>query len=82
MNMIRHNHKLRYLRIWIMLCDFLDTLLGVFPYVRQHHFPILDFAEKMFTVFRADGNEIGTAIVIVPIGAGGFYSVFVLESVV
>ena len=82
MNMIRHDHKLRYLCIGIMLCYFLDTLLGVFPDVRQHHFPIHDFAEKMLSVFRADGDEIGTAIIIMPIGTGRFYSVFVLESVV
>ena len=82
MNMIRHNHKLRYLCIGIMLCNFLDTLLGVFPNVRQHHFPFHDFTEKMVTVFRADGDEIGSTIVIMPIGAGRFYSVFVLESVV
>ena len=64
--MIRHNYELRYLRVRIMLCYFPNTLLGIFPHVRQYHFPIHNLAEKMFAVSRADGDEIGTAVVIMP----------------
>ena len=65
-----------------MLGYLFDALAGVFPNFRQNHVSIRDFTEKMFPVFRADGDEIGTAIVIVPPSTGGFYSVFILKFVV
>ena len=66
MNMIRHNHKLRDFCIRIVLCYFLNACLGIFPNIRQNHFPIRNLAEKMFSVFGADGDEIGSAVVIMP----------------
>mgnify|MGYP006916073481 CR=1 FL=1 len=80
--MIGHNHKLWNFRIGIMLSDFFDTLLGMFPNIRQNHFSIHNFTEKMFPMFCADSDEIGTVIVIVPPGTGGFYPIFILKFVV
>ena len=77
--MIRHNGIKGDFSIRIMQRDLFNTLLGISSNIRQQHHTILDFTEKMFTVFCADSDEIGTAIVIMPPGTGGFYSVFILE---
>ena len=55
---------------------------SIIPDVRQYNIAILNFPEKMFAILRADGNEINTTAVIVPISTCGFYSVSVVESVV
>ena len=80
--MIRHYRPQRNFSIGIMGRNIFELFVSVFPDVRQHHHSIHNLAEKMFTVFRADGNEIGSTIIIMPIGTGGFYSVFVLPSII
>jgi len=82
MQMIRHNDIQRNLCIRVMLCDLFNTLARIIAYFRQHHFSIFNFTEIVFSAFCADGDEIGTAVIIMPPCTCGIYSVFVLKFIV
>ena len=82
MQMVGHDDILRDFRVGVVLRDLFDALAGIFPHRRQNHRAVFDFAEIMFAVLCADGDEIGPAVVIVPPGPCGVNPVFVFEFVV
>lgn len=82
MQMVGHDDILRDFRVGVVLRDLFDALAGIFPHRRQNHRAVFDFAEIMFAVLCADGDEIGPAVVIVPPGSCGVDPVFVFEFVV
>lgn len=75
---IGHRRKFTQFHKWEMIWNFKPTGICKIAYCRKIHFPICDFPEKMFPVFGADCDEIGSVLLVIPpLYTGRFNAVFV-----